>query len=207
MELKQSLKQLEQSARRYRTVTAFAVLGMIVGATFTWFVIIPNTVVAPVAHESNEGTQFKRSAPVTLTIPRLNLNASFEAPLGLNPDKTVEVPKDYQKVGWYSLGPTPGEVGSAVILGHVDSVDGPAVFYSLPSLKEGDTIEVTRADGSVARFAVTDKKLYDQDTFPTELIYGEVDGAQLRLVTCTGLFDKGAMRYSHNYVVFARLID
>ncbi len=150
-------------------------------------------------------TEFARSAPMTLTIPKLSLEAEFEPPLGLNEDQTIEVPEAYDTVGWYMHGATPGEVGPAVVLGHVDSVDGPAVFYDLGQLEEGDEVAITREDGTTAVFVITGSERFSQDAFPTELVYGPTDIPTIRLVTCSGTFNKGTQRYTHNLVVFGEL--
>ena len=151
------------------------------------------------------GTPLQRSAPTRLVIPAINLDTTFVAPLGLNADQTVSVPDSYTKVGWYKNGATPGEIGPAVILGHVDSKAGPAIFYSLGQVSVGDDVEVTRFDGSIAEFEVTELKRYPQSDFPTELVYGPTDEAVLRLVTCTGIYSHNEQRYSHNLVVYATL--
>src|ERR1700683_4472230 len=95
-----------------------------------------------------------RSIPVELRIPAISLSVSLST-LGLNSDGTVQVPTDIQQPGWYRLGPSPGEIGSAVILGHVDSYQGPAVFFQLRTLLTGDAVNVTLADGTIAHFAVS----------------------------------------------------
>ena len=95
-----------------------------------------------------------RSVPVALRIPAIGVAVSLST-LGLNPDRTVQVPTNYQQPGWFRLGPSPGQVGSAVILGHVDDRSGPAVFFRLKSLKAGDKVEVSLANGVVAHFEVT----------------------------------------------------
>jgi sortase (surface protein transpeptidase) len=138
-------------------------------------------------------------------IPKIELDTTFVPPLGLNPDKTVSVPDNYIQVGWYSGGATPGEVGPSVILGHVDSFEGPAVFYKLGKLEAGDEVTITRADGTIAVFEVIDTERYSQDAFPTEKVYGPIDFAGLRLITCTGTFNKAEQKYSHNTVVYAKL--
>jgi len=150
--------------------------------------------------------EYNRSAPTRLVISKINLDTTFVTPLGLLPDQTVSVPNSYTQVGWYSGGVTPGEIGPSVILGHVDSKEGPAVFYSLGQLKEGDDIEITREDGTIAKFKVTKLQRYLQSNFPTLDVYGPTDQAVLRLVTCTGIFNKGEQRYSHNLIVFAELV-
>src|SRR5450759_509235 len=116
------------------------------------------------------GPVVARSVPVGLRIPAIGVSTSLST-LGLNPDKTVEVPTNFQEPGWYRLGPTPGQVGSAVILGHVDDKLGPAVFYRLRTLKAGDKVDVSLANGVIAHFVVKTVETYPKDTFPAQLVY------------------------------------
>ncbi len=109
-------------------------------------------------------------APVALRIPAIGVAVSLST-LGLNPDQTVEVPTDFAQPGWFRLGPTPGQPGAAVILGHVDSYQGPAVFYRLGALQTGDQVEVVLAGGAVAHFAVTTVATYPKDQFPAQQVY------------------------------------
>ncbi len=146
-----------------------------------------------------------RSAPVSLSIPAIDLVVSVSA-LGLNPDRTVEVPTDFQEPGWFELGPSPGQLGSAVILGHVDSYEGPAVFFRLRSLQTGDEIEVSLADGSVVRFAVTTVATYPKEEFPASQVYASQGYSALQLVTCGGAFDSDARSYLSNVVVYTSLV-
>jgi len=148
-----------------------------------------------------------RSAPTTISIPRIGVNAQIMS-LGLNADGTVQVPPLDQamKAGWYSPGPSPGETGNAVIVGHVDSAKlGPAVFFNLGSLTPGDVIRVTRADGSTATFTVDEVKSYPKTAFPTELVYGPSNKAGLRVVTCGGQFDQSSGSYLNNVIAFATM--
>ncbi|MFR9781089.1 class F sortase [Micromonospora sp. MS34] len=150
-----------------------------------------------------------RSAPTTISIPRIGVNAEIMT-LGMNPDGTVQVPPLDQamKAGWYSPGPSPGEVGNAVIVGHVDSAKlGPAVFFNLGSLHPGDTIDVAREDGSTATFTIDEVKSYPKTDFPTELVYGPSDRPSLRVVTCGGQFDRNAGSYLNNVIAFATMTD
>ncbi len=151
------------------------------------------------------GEVLSRAEPVTLRIPKINLTTSFVSPLGLLNNGEVEVPDSFSEVGWYQHSPTPGELGPAVVLGHVDSVDGPAVFFSLGQLESGDEVLIDRADGSIARFIVERLERYEQIAFPTLEVYGNIDYAGLRLITCSGTYERGRNRYSHNLVVYARL--
>ena len=197
-----------KATRHYVRVMAFAVFGLVTGA-FVVYVFLGIEAIAPVIDDVQTTERaispFVRSAPVRLRIPKIDIDTTFVPPLGLNADKTVSVPDSYTEVGWYKNGATPGEIGASVILGHVDSYQGPAVFYSLGQLKKGDEIEITREDGSVATFVVTDKERVTQDNFPTEKVYGAVNYAGLRLVTCTGIYNRGSLRYSHNLIVYAEL--
>lgn len=144
-------------------------------------------------------------APVALRIPALGVDESLIT-LGLNSDETVEVPADYDKPGWYKFGPAPGQLGSAVILGHVDSHEGPAVFHRLKNLKAGDSVEVSLTDGNVARFAVTKVETYPKTEFPAEQVYGSHGDQTLQLVTCGGEFDPHARSYLSNVVAYTSLV-
>jgi hypothetical protein len=148
-----------------------------------------------------------RSEPVRLAIPAIGVSTAL-IPLGLNADGTIEVPPLGRSApaGWYRYLATPGEVGPAVILGHVDSArDGPAVFYRLADLRAGDQIAVLRADGRTAVFTVTRVEDYPKSEFPTETVYGALDHPELRLVTCGGAFDKIRRQYHGNVVAYATL--
>ncbi|MEN9920966.1 MAG: hypothetical protein RL538_859 [Candidatus Parcubacteria bacterium] len=197
--------------RRSHSVATIVVFGLLVliGVALMYSPRWGNDVIAP--EDTGEplqvqGETLPESLPVKLMIPSINLSSEFEAPLGLQKDGEIEVPKGYEKVGYYKHGPTPGELGPAVILGHVDSVDGPAVFFSLGQLKEGDEIRVERADGTIAVFAVTEMERLPQSNFPTRKVYGDIDHAGLRLITCTGTYERDKLRYTHNLIVYAKLL-
>jgi hypothetical protein len=151
------------------------------------------------------------SLPVRLDVPEAGVHSDLMT-LGLRADGTVDVPphasRESSRAGWYEHSPTPGEQGPAVLLGHVDSAhDGPAVFFDLGALRPGDTATVGRADGRVAVFRVTRVATYPKDRFPTEEVYGDTAGAELRLITCGGAFDRSAGSYTDNVVVDAVLIE
>lgn len=126
--------------------------------------------------------------------------------VGLNADGSIEVPTTYSQAAWYSLGPTPGALGPAVIIGHVDSYRGPGVFFNLGATRPGQMIAVTRADGTTANFRVDAVNSYTKDQFPTDTVYGPINYAGLRLITCGGTFDKQTRSYDNNTVVFASLV-
>ena len=142
--------------------------------------------------------------PVRLDIPRIGVTSPLDR-LGRASDGTVEVPSRWGVAGWYALGPRPGDPGSAVILGHVDSRSGPAVFFRLRELRPGDEIVVTRADRSRVRFVVQRTEQYDKLRFPTDEVYYPTLTSTLRLVTCGGQFDYSTGHYRSNIIVFAGL--
>jgi hypothetical protein len=145
-----------------------------------------------------------RSTPTQLTIPVISLSVSLGA-LGLNSDGTVQVPTDIQQPGWYRLGPSPGEIGSAVILGHVDSHQGPAVFFNLRALVAGDPVDVSLADGVTAEFKVTSVATYLKANFPDQAVYTSHGYSALQLITCGGAFDSQTGHYLSNIVVYTSL--
>lgn len=147
-----------------------------------------------------------RSVPVALRVPVIDVSVSLST-LGLNPDKTVQVPTKFQEPGWYRLGPTPGQVGSAVILGHVDDKEGPAVFYRLKSLRAGDKVEANLASGLVVHFVVTKVATYLKAQFPARLVYASRGYSALQLVTCGGQFDTRTGSYPSNVVVYTTLVS
>lgn len=150
------------------------------------------------------------AAPVSLTIPAINVTSPLSS-LGRNPDGTVEVPSledPNAGAGWFRDSPEPGALGPSVILGHVDSREfGPGVFYDLGVLRPGDTIEIGRDDGSVAVFVVDSVETVPKASFPTLRVYGNVDHAGLRLITCGGSFDEDARSYQDNVIAFASLVS
>jgi sortase (surface protein transpeptidase) len=146
-----------------------------------------------------------RSLPVTLSIPAIGLTVALSQ-LGLNPNGTVEVPTNFQEPGWYRYGPAPGQLGSAVILGHVDSYLGPAVFFKLRALRPGDQVEVALADGVTTHFVVRQVAMYTKAHFPTLLVYGSHGYSGLQLVTCGGVFDTQTRSYLSNVVVYTSLV-
>ncbi|MEV4674533.1 class F sortase [Actinomadura sp. NPDC049382] len=145
-----------------------------------------------------------RSVPVQVAVPAIGVRAPLVR-LGLDADGSVQVPRADRpgEAGWYDLGPAPGERGAAVLLGHVDSAAGAAVFYDLGRLRPGHRVEVTRADGRVAVFTVESVERVAKDRFPTQRVYGPLDRPGLRLVTCGGPFDRAARGYRDNVIVYA----
>jgi sortase (surface protein transpeptidase) len=126
--------------------------------------------------------------------------------LAMGADGVLAAPVNYGTAGWFASGPQPGQPGPAVIAGHVDSRDGPAIFYRLGELKPGDEVLVHREDGSTVRFRVDDIEQYPKDAFPAESVYGPVPGPELRLITCGGEFDRTVRSYHDNLVVYATAV-
>jgi sortase (surface protein transpeptidase) len=144
-------------------------------------------------------------APTFVRIPRIGVASPLDQ-LGRARDGTVEAPSRWQVAGWYDGGPRPGEPGSAVIMGHVDSTGGPAVFYRLRELRRGDQVEVRRADGSWVRFVVQRIAQYPKRWFPTDEVYYPTLTPALRLVTCGGQFDFSTGHYRSNVIAFATIV-
>lgn len=148
------------------------------------------------------------SDPTSVVVPAIGISSPISR-LGLKSDGTIEVPPltRHSPVGWYRLSPTPGEIGTSVMLGHIDSAAyGPAVFFRLGALRPGDEIDVHRADGVTAVFRVDRVAEYPKNKFPSQLVYGSTSYPSLRLITCGGSFDRSAHSYRDNVVVFATLI-
>jgi hypothetical protein len=154
------------------------------------------------------GTILRRSVPVSIVIPAIGVDSQL-LQLGRTSTGALAVPPvgpTYNQAGWYRYSPTPGSLGPAIIAGHVDSAAaGPSVFYRLGGLKPKDTINVLRADGSMAIFVVNEVRRYHKTAFPTALVYGNTNRAALRLITCGGEFDSSTGHYLDNIVVLASL--
>ena len=144
------------------------------------------------------------SPPVAVAIPALGVTADVVR-LGLQEDGSMEVPAGAELAGWYEQGPTPGEIGPAVLAAHVDWADEPGVFQDVAALEPGDDVLVTRADGTTADFRVARVVSYPKTRFPTDAVYGDLDRPGLRLITCGGEFDEASGDYADNVVVFAEL--
>jgi hypothetical protein len=144
------------------------------------------------------------AAPARLVVPSIGVDTALQS-VGVLPDGTLEPPSEWGIAGWYADGVRPGDPGPAVIEGHVDSRNGPAVFYRLRDLRVGATVLVHTAAGKTLRFVVDTVREYPKTKFPTAAVYGPTPLPVLRLVTCTGEFDWQARSYLDNLVVSARL--
>jgi sortase (surface protein transpeptidase) len=145
-----------------------------------------------------------KSPPLRILIPAIAVDSAL-IPLGLQADGTMTVPPDASSGGWYTGAPTPGELGPAVLVAHVDWRGRQGVFYRLRDLQIGANITVTRTDHSKAVFRVRQVAKFPKKEFPTSLVYGNLRVAGLRLITCGGSFDPAARSYRDNIIVFAEL--
>ena len=155
---------------------------------------------------SSEPPVLTASPPVTIDVPSIGVRTSNLVDLRLTSDGSLQVPRDFSSVGWYAAGPSPGQLGPAILAGHVDSHNGPAVFYRLGTLRPGALVTVSRKDGSTATFSVDRVRRFAKDHFPTALVYGSTNRAELRLITCGGSFDQKSGHYVDNIVAFAHLV-
>ncbi|WP_408056226.1 class F sortase [Streptomyces ureilyticus] len=151
--------------------------------------------------------QLPRSRPTRLHIPKILVDAPF-TPLGTDANGQLEAPPDNDTnlVGWYAKGASPGELGTSVIAGHVDTTTSAAVFARLRELKKGDVFHVARADGRRASFVVDSAETFEKDKFPNDRVYGDAQRAEVRLITCAGVYDRSARDYPENLVIFAHLV-
>ena len=161
------------------------------------------TVVAPATATA---LQTGRSVPVQLRVPAIGLSVSLSS-LGITPYGTVQVPTTITQPGWFRLGPSPGQIGSAVILGHVDNSTGPGVFFNLRTLAAGDQVFVLLTDGDTVQFAVDSVAMYSKEQFPAQRVYASHGSSALQLVTCGGVFDHQTGSYLSNVVVYTSLVS
>ena len=150
------------------------------------------------------GLVLAESDPVVVSIPSIGVRSRLVT-LGLDAEGAMEVPGDPARAGWFSRGPAPGALGPAVIAGHVSWNGAPGIFYRLDKLRRGDRVVVSREDGTSAFFVVEKVSRYEKTRFPVRTVYGAIDHAGLRLITCGGTYDSSRHRYPDNVVVFARL--
>jgi LPXTG-site transpeptidase (sortase) family protein len=186
-------------------VTIAAVLALMLGACGSP-AGTPAAAPGPVGTStSTTAVGLPRSAPVSVRIPAIDAQSTLVA-LGLNSDGSVQLPpvSTPMQAGWFDGGPTPGEIGPAVILGHVDGDRQIGTFYRLHELVAGDQIMVTRKDGSTVTFAVTSVQKVSKTAFPTDQVYGNTGDPELRLITCGGSFNRAERSYVDNIIVYAK---
>ena len=160
----------------------------------------PQAEVAPTTRST--GGQVQAGRPVSIAIPAAGVEARV-VPVGLGPDRTMEVP-EVGLAGWYELGPRPGAAGPAVIVGHVDSRSGPAVFHRLGQLRPGNRIVVGQDGGAARSFLVERVEQLAKEALPVERIWNRTRQPVLRLITCGGSFDRASGHYRDNIIVYAK---
>ncbi|MGX1365754.1 hypothetical protein RKD19_001113 [Streptomyces canus] len=145
--------------------------------------------------------------PDRVSIPAIRVDAPM-VPVGLDPDGWVGAPppEDPNLAGWFTGAVSPGEKGTAVVVGHVDNKQGPAVFYGLGALKKGNRVEIRRKDGKTAIFEIYGIEVFEKNNFPGDRVYGSKGTPELRVITCGGGFSKQS-GYAGNVVTFARLVE
>jgi LPXTG-site transpeptidase (sortase) family protein len=177
------------------------ILLLLVGLGLVGWQIQRSNVPIPTNSFSSNSFQPK---PAKVRISKINVDAPV-VDLGLNADGTLQVPQEGGDVGWYTKSPSPGAMGPAVMVGHLDTIKTAGVFYNLHKLQPGDEVEIEREDGSIAVFKIDSTEKYSQDNFPTDKVYGAIDHAGIRLITCSGTYSLLKGRYSDNLVVYGSL--
>jgi len=199
---------------RARVAGVIGVLLIVVGAAAVGVAIgaqehapQPSLGAAGAIGSAGRGPSLRRSMPVSVDIPAIGVHSDLLR-LGVNPDGTIQVPSLFgraDEAAWYKYSVTPGQIGASVIEGHVDSYQGPAVFFRLGALRPGNRVDVRLADGITAVFRVTGVRQYPKSNFPSKIIYGASGHATLHLITCGGAFDYATHHYLSSTVVFASL--
>ncbi|WUI00268.1 class F sortase [Spirillospora sp. NBC_00431] len=202
--------------RRVLAAVAVALSGLVIAAVLVVQAVRehPATAAPPTRTEPRPASPapsataaLPRSVPLRLDLPRIDVRTPLMT-LAKNPDQTVETPplRRAHEAGWYRLGAAPGSRGAAVIIGHVDTSTGPAVFHRLGDLRPGDRANVLRADGRTAVFRIDSVERVGKNSFPTRRVYGDPGYAAIRLITCGGRFDRGTGHYTDNVIAFGHLV-
>ena len=187
--------------------------GRAVAATLVLFLALtacgtsdPAPAAAPAATSVPVTKPYDKSRPTQLSIPKIGAQSSLVS-VFLNKDGKINVPSVHtpMQAAWYQLSPVPGDVGPAILLGHVDGDKKPGIFYKLKDLSPGDEVDVDRSDGKKLKFVVDRVTQVPKDTFPQDAVYGNSDKPELRLITCGGVFDHAAHSYKDNIIVYAKL--
>ncbi len=186
----------------------FIIAGSLAGFIVALGVFYPATgsvTTAPTTREAEVLTEAEEPAglPVRISIPSIGVDAQMEF-VGLDTEGKMDVPKDFDNVGWFELGYRPGEKGNAVMAGHLDTAyGGTAVFYRLKELTSGDEIYVYDEEGNELRFIVTGVEIFPFDRVPLAEIFGPSEERMLNLITCEGVFDNSNQNYSDRTVVYS----
>ncbi len=182
------------------------VLAVVTATAFLGGCGSPDSSGSPSAAASSSAAPLARSTPSWVDIPSIGARSTL-IQLGLDANKAVQIPPvdKPQQAGWYEYGPTPGQPGPAVILGHIDGDHQQGIFFRLHELKPGATVSVGRQDGTTVNFTVTKVDEVTKSAFPTNAVYGNTPDPQLRLITCGGAFDATTGHYLDNVIVYATM--
>lgn len=161
----------------------------------------------PVSDRVSVAIPLDASEITGLDVASIDVATTEVTDLGLREDNSLDVPSDAATVGWYDRSSSPGTVGPAVMAGHVNYSGEDGTFATLKDVKKDDTVEVHRKDGTTAVFRVDEVGQYDKDAFPTDTVYGPTSDAEIRLITCGGVFNSARRSYDDNIVVFGRIVD
>ena len=192
-------------AARLVPLVALLLLAVVAGCAPTRPAPVTAPAVSPAAGRTASPPVRARSTPTALHVPAIGVHTTGLLDLGLTAAGAMEVPEGATTAGWFALSPVPGDVGPAVLAAHVNYDKVPGVFARLHEMKVGDTAVVTRSDGASVRFTAYRVERFSKSAFPTDEVYGNTAGPELRLVTCGGDFDRTARSYRDNVVVFARM--
>jgi len=192
---------------RLRKIALFALLFIIFYFSLNYWQERSQKPQIPAENESSVVLPEFSALPTALRIPSINLEAQFGPTLGVQSNGEIEVPESFDELGWYHHGPLPGNIGPAVILGHVDSFKGPAVLFNLGQVNVGDSIFITNKEGVEVEFVIEKLDRPSQSSFPTSEVYGDLDYPGLRLITCSGTYNRGIQRYTHNLIVYAKVVN
>ncbi|MFD0818892.1 class F sortase, partial [Micromonospora zhanjiangensis] len=204
--------RIRASSPRLPIAVVLVLLGLVIAALgyqhATGTSLVPSALLPAIRTPPPKFPVLDPSPPVGIAIKSVQLQAPVTS-TGLAPDGTIAPPppERWNEAGWYDQSPTPGQYGPAVIVGHVDTRTGPAVFHELSRVRPGDRVEVSRADGSVAIFEVDNLKRYDKSQLPPDEVFGDFHRPNLRLITCGGRWVGGHLGYADNVVVFASLVN
>lgn len=193
----------ETPSKRSRPDTAMSKIGIGLGVVLVLLAVV---VAATQGSKSSDPVPLGKSTPMKVSVPSISAQSTL-IPLGKKADGELDVPplSKPMQASWYDQSPTPGQLGPAVILGHVNGNGNPGVFANLDKVQAGQQVLVDRADGQTAVFTVSHVDTAPKDNFPTQEVYGDTPDSELRLITCGGELDRAAHSYLSNVIVYANL--
>ncbi len=205
------MNRFSRKNENLKPILAAAAAGILVAVAVLYIkgaAATPPPLTPPPAASEVSYSFVEKTIPSELIIPAIGVNAAIQ-PVGVLPDGSLQATLSYYKVGWYKYGPVPGAPGSAVIEGHLDTIDSPyAVFFDLDKLKPGDQVDVRDANGQIAHFKVIDTKLFPYDAPTNDIFATNTQGeSMLNLITCEGKWIPEKKIYDERLVVFTARTD